>query len=87
MGEKLECNQIKCGFFREGCKPCDECKAKANLVDDSCMRCWDCENKEGELRWGENSKSENEKNNKVFDEEKKRAILLLNLISKSKRSK
>ena len=48
----LKCNQKNCAFnIKGGCKCCSECKAPPNKVNESCMTCWNCENKDGAVRW------------------------------------
>ena len=48
----FKCNQKNCAFnIKGGCKCCSECKAPPNKVNESCMTCWDCENKDGAARW------------------------------------
>ena len=56
----IECRQEKCAYKNKGCKPCEDCRAEPNLVSEKCQRCFDCEYKEGSLRWG-NGHKEKEK--------------------------
>jgi len=45
------CNQTKCCFLGTAlCPQCSECHCKPNIVDNDCVRCWNCENDFGELR-------------------------------------
>ena len=68
-GELFKCNQKHCAYnVNGGCKPCEECGAEPNKVNDRCMKCWNCENKEGELRWEDTNK------NKETEEEKEKDI-------------
>ena len=56
----LPCNQKKCGFLNNGCQECSECHAKPNMVDCKCVKCYECEFREGEVRWGDKQhKAEN----------------------------
>lgn len=59
--------QTQCAFYKmgHGCQKCDECGTEPYLVEDKCMRCWNCENDAGELRWGDND-------NEVIQEEKEK---------------
>lgn len=52
------CKQKKCAFnvIGRGCRVCEECHAEPFLIDDkNCVRCWNCENDAGILRWDENT--------------------------------
>ena len=53
---------MRCAFRNNGCKSCEECNAEPNMVNEKCERCFECENKEGRLRWGDN---ENKGENKI----------------------
>ena len=57
----FKCNQKKCGFKEQGCKACSECNAPPNEVSEKCLTCWDCENKDGALRWGDNTQNQEQK--------------------------
>jgi len=62
-GQKLiDCSQKRCGYLVEKtCRACEECKAPPLKVDEGCVRCFNCENKEGELRFeDENAKKNDE---------------------------
>ena len=57
--KQRHCKMIECGHYKQGgCQPCEECGSKSYIVDPTCRRCFDCENKEGELRWGDKHKQE-----------------------------
>jgi hypothetical protein len=64
MTQKLiPCNQYRCAFLKNGkCQKCDECGAKPFFVDEDCVRCFNCENKEGALRWGDDTSEDTEDN-------------------------
>ena len=67
----MECQQDKCSFKNKGCKPCSVCGTKPNFVKEDCQRCFDCEYKEGSLRWDDNTQDNKEENKKRIKEERK----------------
>lgn len=45
------CQQTKCGLLGTPyCPQCSECGAEPNVINDDCVKCWNCEHDEGELR-------------------------------------
>jgi len=71
--ELFKCNQKGCAFnngVAMGCRACPDCKAEPNMVSDNCMRCWNCENKEGAVRWADNNKDNKEDEKETKKEEK-----------------
>jgi len=64
----MECQQYKCSFRKNGCRPCEDCGAEPNFVNENCQRCFDCEYKEGKLRWSDGS--EEKEDNKILIEVK-----------------
>jgi len=73
-----KCQQSKCGFlqFGQGCKKCAECGAEPYLVNDMCVRCWNCEHDEGILRWDDDYVDNSEKEKEI----KKKVELLRNTL-------
>jgi len=63
----MECQQYKCSFRKNGCRPCEDCGAEPNFVSDNCQRCFDCEYKEDKLRWGDGSSEEKEDNKIILE--------------------
>jgi len=46
------CNQLKCGYkIYGGCRPCKQCNALPNELNDNCDVCYCCSVDEGLLRW------------------------------------
>ena len=46
-----DCKQTKCCFLGTPlCPVCSECGSPANIVNDNCVRCWNCEKDEGYIR-------------------------------------
>ena len=45
------CKAEQCDFFKQGCKPCEDCQAEPNVINDECIKCFNCEQREGKLRW------------------------------------
>tara|TARA_Y100000034_G_scaffold120859_1_gene164387 strand:+ start:1273 stop:1491 length:219 start_codon:yes stop_codon:yes gene_type:complete len=52
MSENKRCEQIKCSYYiLGGCKNCDTCNAEPYNIKLDCGRCFNCENREGSIRW------------------------------------
>jgi len=61
MGKKYNCNQLKCAYrVYGGCRPCKQCKAPPNELDDNCDICYGCSKDEGILRWDDSVSTEDE---------------------------
>jgi len=53
--KETKCPQTKCSFniiMGMGCRSCEECGCKPNVIDENCDRCLNCSREEGDLRWG-----------------------------------
>jgi len=72
--ELSDCYAKQCEFHKKGCKPCSECHAEPNKINDRCNRCFDCEQREGKLRWNITLGEIEEAKNKARAEYLQRAI-------------
>lgn len=53
MDNTKRCRQVKCIYFlKGGCKSCIKCNSKSYEINTLCNKCLNCENEEGELRFG-----------------------------------
>ena len=64
----MECKRDICAFKNKGCRTCSECGVKPDFVSDNCQRCFDCEYKEGSLRWDNNKDNKEENKSKIVIE-------------------
>jgi len=55
----------------KGCQACSQCGTEPNMVSESCQMCWDCENKDGALRWGDSS-NDNKNDIKITNQEEEK---------------
>ena len=65
----MPCEQKMCGFRKSGCKTCESCGTKPHYVAEKCETCWNCEFKEGRLRWGNQEQKEEIKVAKPHEQE------------------
>lgn len=50
---KDKCTQTQCVYNNtQMCPECDDCGATANIINDSCVNCWNCLKDEGYVRKG-----------------------------------
>ena len=59
----IECDQTRCLFNKKNhgeilCPYCEECGATSNIINDSCVNCWNCLKDEGYVRKGKAKEAE-----------------------------
>jgi len=73
----MKCEQKLCAFHKKDCKKCESCGAKPNYIDEKCSRCFECENKEGRLRWDDTDITNKEANAQVNKPNKPHEIMVV----------
>jgi hypothetical protein len=69
LKDNIPCQQNQCGYLKGGCKACQDCKAEPFKINEKCQTCFDCEYKEGFVRWDDKNLKKQQKDFEKFRQE------------------